>query len=565
MAHQSESRISIDVGNMCGIAACLNVNGKSMSSVIRALQSLQNRGYDSVGICTGDQVFKAISTDSTSAILECQNSEIVQSDTMVSVGHTRWATHGAKTLANCHPHKAGSLLLVHNGIIENYEEIRPPGEYYGQTDSEVAAKCYAEYGAKAFSMFKGTFAIIVLDSEEPNKLVVAKSGSPLLLGINADASKVMLVSEVSGFDPDIIKYAIIPDGAVDVIEIVDKTIVFPGYPMISVNASVISHTPDPYPHWMLKEIYEQPYAVEQAISIDLPKITLPKHLILSACGTSYHAAQMGSQMFRKLHAPFSVSVIDGADLEPYDILTDSLLIVISQSGETRDLYRALQIAKGKADTLAIVNVEGSLIAREADKVIYTRAGKENAVASTKSFVSQVVVLWRLASQMLGKDIDLSGLSKAIFDAIQPIDIDISQNCFILGKHSLEWIAKEGSLKIKEVSYVHAEGYAASALKHGPFALIDHGVSVIVLCNKDEYYPKLVNVINEVKSRHATVIAISNVDLPSVVDHHIRLDIDSQLFELVSIIPLQMLAYHTAVKRGLNPDYPRNLAKVVTVD
>lgn len=550
---------------MCGIAACLNVNGKSMVSVVKALQSLQNRGYDSVGICTSNRMCKAVSTDSTAAMTEIQSSDLVNIDTKVSVGHTRWATHGAKTLVNCHPHTADTFMLVHNGIIENYEELRDDSEYYGQTDSEVAVKCYAKHGTKAFEMFHGTFAIVVLDSADPDKLMVAKRGSPLLMGLNANENKLMLVSEISGFDSDIVKYAIIPDGAVDIFEVSD-TISYPGYPMLSIDATIIDQSPDPYPHWMLKEIYDQPQAVK--LDIVLPEIPKPDHLILAACGTSYHAAQVGANMFRKLGADFSINVIDGADVEAYDFLPNktNLMIVISQSGETRDLYRALQIAKGKASTLGIVNVEGSLIAREVDVVIYTKAGKENAVASTKSFTSQVTVLWRLASKMLGTDLDLSDLPRAISDAIVSVDIQFeSNNCFILGKHALEWIAKEGALKIKEVSYIHAEGYAASALKHGPFALIEPGVPVIVLCNKDEYYPKIINVINEVKSRHATVIAISNVDLPDIVDHHIKLDVNSQLFELVAIISLQMLAYQLAVSKGLNPDYPRNLAKVVTVD
>lgn len=559
---------------MCGIVGCINIQGKTMASVVRALQILQNRGYDSVGICTITDkmvVEKQISSDTVSAMDQITKSELQNLDTRIAIGHTRWATHGAKTIENCHPHfdETKRYALIHNGIIENYRELKGEEFYYGETDSEIAAKGFAKYGLQVFEKFQGTWAILVLDEKNPQRLIVAKNGSPLLMGINADKSKVMLVSEIAGFDLDIVQYAVIPDGSVDVIEITETGIDYPGYPLQSIDAKIFEQCPDPYAHWMLKEIHDQPQVAQMISQMTLPHVEKPEHLIMSACGTSLHAAMIGATYFKESQ-DFSVSVIDGADLSARDFLKhkDNLLIVISQSGETRDLYRALQIAKEfRVRTLGIVNVEGSLIAREVDTVIYTRAGRENAVASTKSFLAQVLVLKRLANQTC----DLVDLSSKIFDAtrvLSPSILDVFQNkpsCFLLGKNQYEWVAKEGALKIKEVAYIHAEGYGASALKHGPFALIEQGTPIIVLCNKDDYYPKIVNVINEVKSRQAVVIAITNTDLPDIVDHCIRIDIDPELFEMVAIIPLQLLAYQLAVYHKHNPDYPRNLAKVVTVD
>lgn len=575
---------------MCGIVGCINLEGKSMASVIRALKSLQNRGYDSVGIATCDNgllVDKTVSTSTSSAMDVITRSNLVDSNTRISLGHTRWATHGAKTLDNCHPHfdSEKRYALVHNGIVENYLFLKDKlvSQCYGQTDSEIVAKCFAEKGLDAFNDLEGSWAILVLDHHNPDIVHIAKNGSPLLLGTNKTRTKAMLVSEASGFDNDIVSYAVIPDRDIQTLSIVDNKIVLPGYVFKNISLTDDSSLPDSYDHWMMKEIYDQPKAIQDTLNERIIFDTIPDHVIILACGTSYHASQIGVSLMRRMKASFSTSVIDGADFEAHDIIQGrkNLIILVSQSGETRDLYRALQIARQhNVETVGIINVKGSLISREVDRCFYTKAGKEHAVASTKSFVSQIAMLVNIAIS-LTKDKDPS-ITKALCDLSNDVDkaitscqehskklvdfFDGQTSCFILGKHVGEWIAKEGALKIKEVSYVHAEGYGASALKHGPFALITEGVPVIILCKSDEYYPKIINVINEVKSRHATVIVVTNVPIPNgIADYVINLDTDSTLFEISAIVPLQLLSYYLAVNRGYNPDYPRNLAKVVTVE
>ena len=575
---------------MCGIVGCLNLQGKAMTSVVSALNKLQNRGYDSAGICTvNDRTLvhtKDISTDNRTAMDTINKSELIHNESRIAVGHTRWATHGAKTIENCHPHfdSENRYALVHNGIIENYQEIKEMiSDCYGQTDSEVVVKYFSRGGFQIFDDLKGSWAILILDANSPNHITVAKNGSPLLMGLNDSNNKLMLVSEMSGFDADINRYAVIPDNTVTKIEILDDMIVFPNYPLSSVNNTHTLSSPEPYPYWILKEIYDQPDVISNVLTTTFEEIDInPDHVILLACGTSYHAAQVGALWMRKLGARFTTQVIDGADFEAHDLIENrnNLLILISQSGETRDLYRALQIGKEhNVRSIGIVNVENSLIARDVDRCLYLKAGCEHAVASTKSFTAQVTMLLMLSMHLTGNRDEMlikaintlsSDIDKAI-DSCENIEeivnhFDDQTDCFILGKHVGEWIAKEGALKVKEISYVHAEGYSASALKHGPFALLTHKVPVIVMCSRNQYYPKMISTLNEIKSRHSTVIVITNTDIPSdICDYVLKLDVDSTLFDIISVIPLQLLAYHLALRRGHNPDYPRNLAKVVTVE
>ena len=648
---------------MCGISGCLVTNGSAMAAVVRALNKLQNRGYDSAGISTVGRsspdvritdpsvmrtiaddkllIHKSVSESGENAVLNINNHALATSDCNIATAHTRWATHGPKTLANAHPHTDSNqeIAIVHNGIIENHAELRAEliqqgYSFYGQTDTEVVAKYIGYLRSQGQSILNvqqyltGSWAILILDRSDSNTIYYMVNGSPLILGFNADLTKSMFVSEFIGFDADITDYVVIADGDYGSIRIgatvshnYSPTKTYTLTPFLNVE---IETSPSPYPHWTLKEIHDQPTAITRLLterlgSCDRSELVFPEldsisdriqeidHWVLLACGTSYHAAQIGARFFKELGVNTTIEVIDGADFELMDLPPNrtSALILLSQSGETKDLYRALTLAKTRADILSIglINVENSLIAREVDRVLYLRAGREHAVASTKSFTNQIVMLLMLALRFspsssklksggLSPDVRcpkdckdferrsdylhaLSTLSADYYRIIQQSHIEVpavipiftnQTDCFILGKHASEWVAREGALKIKEISYVHSEGFSAAALKHGTFALLTNGTPVIILINNDSHAPKLMNAVSEVKSRHTSSICITNTITASPdIDALFYFETDSVLFPLLQIVPLQFLAYHLAIDRGNHPDYPRNLAKVVTVE
>ncbi|XWV24501.1 glucosamine-fructose-6-phosphate aminotransferase [Tupanvirus deep ocean] len=614
---------------MCGISGCIVRDNSAMVAVVGALNKLQNRGYDSAGICTiinnGLVIKKNISKPGENAVQNINSDPLATISTNIAVGHTRWATHGAKTIENAHPHHNDDMrfAMVHNGIIENYSELREElvengYTFYGQTDTEVVVKyldlLYKRGGsiANLDKYLKGSWAILVLDRLESNKIFFMKNGSPLILGFNNQKTKVMFVSELIGFDTDIQNYFVIADneyGYVDMNECCCEIKSTKSYDSIPMTNLAAESTPAPYKHWTLKEINDQPNAISALLSnrikynvnfddteteLVFPELDNIKeklveidHIIFLACGTSYHAAQVGVKFFKEFRSNVTIEVIDGADFEETDMPPNKkiLLVLLSQSGETKDLYRALQIGKEHGITsIGIINVENSLIAREVDCCLYLKAGREHAVASTKSFTNQVIMLL-LFSIWMTKDINkeikakylssLERLSVEFYEIIKKSTNEIPKilnyfknqhNCFILGKHSGEWIAKEGSLKIKEISYIHSEGFSAAALKHGPFALLSHNIPIILLANNDRFYSKIENVTAEVKSRCANVVCITNKQVHSDnIDYLFHFDTNSVLFPLLSIVPLQMLAYYLALERGNHPDYPRNLAKVVTVE
>ncbi|AVL95038.1 putative glucosamine-fructose-6-phosphateamino transferase [Moumouvirus australiensis] len=607
---------------MCGISGCIIDGSNAMKSVVDALTKLQNRGYDSAGICTIiDNVIhinKSISGQGENAMINLKNGNLINVSCNLALGHTRWATHGEKTLENAHPHTDENkrFAIVHNGIIENYNELKHEllekgYNFYGQTDTEVVVK-YLSFLTKNGQNFvhlnqklHGSWAILVVDSENPDKIYFLKNGSPLIIGFNESKNKAMFVSEISGFDNDITQYTIINDGDFGYVTIFNKQchiISNDIYEYIPLSKSSLITSPAPYDHWTIKEINDQPIALNNIICtrIENDKLIFPEldstrdnlletdHIIFLGCGTSYHAAQIGVKYFKEFRSNITYEVIDGADFEEEDIPIDkkTLLILLSQSGETKDLYRALVIGKQQnIKSIGIINVENSLIAREVDVCLYLKAGRENAVASTKSFTNQVVMLL-LLSLWFNENKMSDKLKYKYFNALNNLSNDFTKiidqsiveipkllhvfknqnDCFILGKQHSEWIAKEGSLKIKEISYIHAEGYSAAALKHGPFALLTKNVPVILLANNDKFYTKMENINSEVKSRQANIIYITNRDIESeLVDYLFYFQTDSILFPLLSIVPLQILSYYLALDRGNNPDYPRNLAKVVTVE
>lgn len=626
---------------MCGISGCITFDENAMVSVINALNKLQNRGYDSAGVATIDLgkiiIEKYVSGENENAMKNLNDSKISKMYCNIALGHTRWATHGGKTLENAHPHsnQDGKICLVHNGIIENYHELKKilldnSYEFYGETDSEIVAKYYDFLCKKNQAnieilnkSMKGSWAILILNSNFPDKIYYLKNGSPLLIGRNDDSTKFMFASELIGFDKDITQYASIIDGDHGSVSVngVNSHLGLHWSPVPKMD---VETSPTPHLHWTIKEIYDQSNAINDLLAtrfvkrmtnyhISFPELdslkTLLKnntkhlHFIFLACGTSYHAAQIGAKVFKELGIKATMEIIDGADFEDTDIPDDSvktILILLSQSGETKDLYRGLCIGKEhQITTIGIINVENSLIAREVDYCLYLKAGREHAVASTKSFTNQVLMLTLLAlwldnhrkNKPTPEEIEIYGekhieLRKRYFDSIKnlnrdfiaitnqsiqevPTFIDLfkgQDNCFLLGKQESEWIAKEGSLKIKEISYIHSEGYSTAALKHGPFALLHKNMPVIFIANNDRFYSKTENVTQEVQSRLASVIYITN-KVPNIsnLDKVFYFESDSILFPLLSIVPLQVLAYLLALNRGNNPDYPRHLAKVVTVE
>jgi glucosamine--fructose-6-phosphate aminotransferase (isomerizing) len=384
---------------------------------------------------------------------------------------------------------------------------------------------------------------------EPTKLFCVRDGSPLLIGYNEE--RIIITSEKSGFGCSV-KYA-----PVDGICIVDTTFTLDNYTEHIVDEE--SLRPYPYEHWTLKEIHEQANATScQQIDIDA------EHIILLGCGTSYYAGLYGMHFFKKTGKYNTVQTFDGADFTTLDIPKGhTVFILISQSGETRDLYRCIEIAKKRMiKTIGIINVEDSLIAREVDSVVYCKAGKEVGVASTKSFMSQVICLSILAGN------DTNGLSADIQKTIQlckPICSYLAKqytNLFLLGKGADEIIAKEGALKLKEMAYIHAEGYSSSSLKHGPFALLDENMPVILLNFEQEHTTKIMNCYHEIVSRKSPVLFITNRENEYA---DIVIPYNETYASLLGIIPIQLLAYYISVSKGINPDKPKNLAKVVTVE
>lgn len=609
---------------MCGISACLNVSDNtSITSVTNALTKLQNRGYDSAGICAISEnkfVFKkSVSQNNVNAIQDLLADTIVKQSCRIAIGHTRWATHGRKTIENAHPHfdQDKRFALVHNGIIENYSELKKyliGYPFYGETDTEIVVSYLSHITKLGLTInqlshsLKGSWAIVYLDRFDNNRIYYLKNGSPLIMGFNDTKTKVMFVSELVGFDPDITTYCVIQDndyGSVYCTE--NKFIMVSQFENVftSVKKIGLELTPSPFDYWTIKEIHDQPVAIRDLISerislipsgnyvLNFPELEQTinnhdiEHIILLGCGTSYHAANIGKKYIREFRPDITVEVIDGADFENTDIIHNrkTLLVLLSQSGETKDLYRALCLGKqNNLLSIGIINVENSLIAREVDTVLYLRAGREHAVASTKSFTNQIVMLL-LFGLYLGSRIRVDNWNQYLDCVIKLADefdsmikkslveiplvikfFEKQHNCFLLGKFHSEWIAKEGSLKIKEISYIHAEGYSAAALKHGPFALLEPKIPVILLATDDSYFTKIENINAEIRSRQATVILITNKKTDSDnVDYLFYYPTNSILFPIISIVPLQIMAYFLATDRGLDPDYPRNLAKVVTVE
>ena len=636
---------------MCGITAGLGVDN-IYSLLLLSLGQLQNRGYDSAGIATIDTTLdnvqntivinKYASTIQNSAIDKLQ--QVEPPNSRIGIGHTRWATHGPKTDLNSHPHLSSDekVCIVHNGIIENYsllkQNLLEAGyTFKSQTDSEVIANLISQKLTETkdiqqaiqitVSMLEGTWGLAIICTDYPKNLYCTRHGSPLLVSYNEEFA--MVTSEQVGFCGKVNNYLVLDDGDICSITSNNNTIrvdTVHQYQFMNINTNETCITPDPYPHWTIKEIHEQIDSSLRAISLGgrllssntvklggldkcREKLQEIDNLILLGCGTSYHAALVGVYYFRDLCHFNTVQLFDGAEFHTRDIPRKgrTAFILLSQSGETADLIRCISLIRlTDAIIIGIVNVVDSQIAREVDCGCYLNAGREVGVASTKSFTSQVILLSMVAiwfSQH--KEINVEKRTRYVCD-LRNLYLDIEaclkttentcksitetfhyNNCFILGKGICEAIAREGSLKIKEISYIHSEAYSSGSLKHGPFALLDKSFPVIILDITETHRSKNENAIHEIASRGAPIYCITDKKPDRVnnnVNHanssnngnngnncnndhinYIYLNKNKTYGELLSIIPLQYISYYLAINRGINPDYPKNLAKVVTVE
>ena len=552
----------------------------------------------------------------------------------MGIAHTRWATHGGKTDDNAHPHtdSSGKIALVHNGTLNNANDLRRELQKQGhvfssQTDTEVIAKLighhYSQGGMsteeateKALERCDGTWGLCIMNADNPGELVVACNGSPLVIGIGAD--RTFVASETAAFNRYTKNFISMKDGEIGVLHADGRTLDLTRKQKAPDQDVKLS--PDPWPHWTLRELMEQPEALARALGFggrlgsekiylggldsNFDRLSKIKHMTLSACGTSLNAAKYGERLMKMLESFDSVTSIDAAETEPKDFpcprdTEKTGLIVVSQSGETKDVARVVNSAIDKGvTTMSVVNAVGSLIARTTKMGVYCNAGRENAVASTKAFTTQVTVLALIAIWFRQARDSLEGSRTPaavgeLRDALMRLPITFGmalktrdkckqiaeslkdkEHCFVLGKGYSEPVAMEGALKIKEMCYLHAEGYSGGALKHGPFALIENddtgkfgATPIIMLILDDQHAHHMRTAAEEVRARGAQVIIIT--DKPALArdldPNPIIIPNNGPLTALGAVLPLQLIAYELAILRGINPDTPRNLAKAVTVD
>jgi glutamine---fructose-6-phosphate transaminase (isomerizing) len=608
---------------MCGIVGYVGPRA-APPLLLEGLRRLEYRGYDSAGlsITNGDGL------ETRKAAGKISKLEAVMNDSPMSgtvgIAHTRWATHGPPTQCNAHPHHdcTDTIAVVHNGIIENASTLKAQLEARGhtfrsETDTEVLAHLIeAEYEddlegavADALRQVEGTYGIAVLSSRDPDKIVAARKGSPLLIGVGE--GEYYVASDAAAILQHTRQVVYLDDGEVAVLsrngyQVVDLRERQLQKPVTKIDWDLEQIEKGGFPHFMLKEIFEQPRTIENTMrgrllldegdaklgGIDLPpeKLLEADQIIITACGTSWHAGLIGEQLIEEFaRIPVEVEYASEFRYRNAVVTPKTIAIVISQSGETADTLAALREAKHRgATTVGIVNVVGSTIARDTDCGMYTHAGPEIGVASTKAFTSQVVSLALLTlklarmrglSVVKGREIaealqKLPGQIQQILDRASEIEALAEEfkrapNFLYLGRGYNFPTALEGALKLKEISYIHAEGYPAAEMKHGPIALIDEMMPVVFIAPHDSVFEKLVSNVQEVKARRGTVIAITTRDeeaLHGKVDYEFRIpETIEALTPVLAAIPLQLLAYYIAVKRGANVDQPRNLAKSVTVE
>ena len=611
---------------MCGIIGYIGARN-AQDVVVKGLKRLEYRGYDSAGIAVIDDSLKVTKCKGKVAKLEALLSKTNEAD--IGIGHTRWATHGEPNDVNSHPHIStnGKIAVVHNGIIENYAalkvQLQSQGHvFYSDTDTEIIAKLIEQFYKNpdvlslekavqlATQQVNGTYGLAVLHEDFPDLMVVARRGSPLLLGVGND--DMMVASDASAVAEYTDKVVYLDDNETAVVrrnsyEVQDTSYVLMDKKVHELQLSLEEIEKGGYPFFMLKEIFEQPKTVEDSlrgrIQPEEGKIVLggltevmdklhgARRIIIAACGTSWHSGLVAEYLFEDLaQIPVEVEYASEFRYKNPLIYPDDIVIVSSQSGETADTLAALREAKSKGATvLGVVNVVGSTIARETDAGVYLHTGPEIGVASTKAFTGQVTVLTMMAIQLaLYRETITAKKADELIKALSQIPTKVQEildqheeierisqlftyapNFLYLGRSYNFPVALEGALKLKEISYIHAEGYPAAEMKHGPIALIDEMMPVVVISATNHTNDKMVSNIEEVRARKGRIIAVANpsheevknlaefvIEIPTTMD---------ELSPLLSVIPLQLLSYYIALNRGCDVDQPRNLAKSVTVE
>lgn len=604
---------------MCGIIGFTG-NEPAKDIIIGGLERLEYRGYDSAGLAllSNDQIQVRKRTGKVEELRKLCEAEKMPAT--CGIGHTRWATHGGVTDVNAHPHRVGKVVLIHNGIIENYRQIVTEyglaDQLVSETDSEVVAallnKFYEGDPVKAIKktvkVLSGAFALCIMFQDIPDTIYAIRNVSPMVATSCERGS--VIASDLTALIEFSKEYFVVPEYHIltlkkDGIDIQDLKGNKVTPQMLTVNWDITSAQKGGYPFFMLKEIYEQPDAIRNTIAPrinqELPDFTEDgiddaifkdcKRISIVACGTAMHAGMVGKHLIeKKLRIPVHVDCASEFRYKDPIIDGETLTIVLSQSGETIDTLEALKLAKNRGSkVLSIVNVKGSTIARESDYVLYTHAGPEIAVASTKAYTVQVAAMYLIACRIgLVKGLitehdakrfmtKLTNASNIVEETLKCADdikrvadhIKFATDTFYIGRGLDYTMSLEAALKLKEISYVHAEAYAAGELKHGTIALISENVPVIALATQEDVYAKVISNIREVKARGAYVVLVSmdeEVNDPSICDQHIRLPkMDSEFTSFATAVVLQLVAYYTSEAKGLDVDKPRNLAKSVTVE
>lgn len=613
---------------MCGIVAYIGEK-QAYDIIIKGLKRLEYRGYDSAGVALLNGDMRVYKKKGKVANLEEEAAGQDVSGGM-GMGHTRWATHGEPNDKNSHPHlsESGDLAIIHNGIIENYATLKAGmiergHTFHSDTDTEVLAHLIedvmqntglplADAVRSALKQVSGAYAIVILSKNHPEHLIAARKGSPLVVGIGKDRGEFFFASDATPIVEYTNKVIYLNDGEIAIVEnkelmvkSIDNVVQVPYVQELELSLEQLEK--GGYPHFMLKEIYEQPRSIYDSFrgrfdsetgeihmrSMEdyAERLKEIKRLILIGCGTSWHAGLVAEYLFEDLaRVPVEVEYASEFRYRNPVLYADDLIVAISQSGETADSLAAMELAKRKgASVFGVCNVVGSSIPRMSDAGAYTHAGPEIGVASTKAFTAQVTVLALMAVGMAKLRGTMNPLAiTAFYQEMEAIPEKIekalllndeivklaaqykdAKNFLYLGRGYNFPVALEGALKLKEISYIHAEGYPAAEMKHGPIALIDEEMPVVVIATNSEHYEKVVSNIQEVKARKGKVIAIvseGNNGLNNMVDHVIQVpETIEALSPLINTVPLQLLSYHIAVIRGCNVDQPRNLAKSVTVE
>ncbi|MCX6352876.1 MAG: glutamine--fructose-6-phosphate transaminase (isomerizing) [Bacteroidetes bacterium] len=614
---------------MCGIVAYIG-HRQAKPILIKGLQRLEYRGYDSAGIALISEETAALNVYKIAGKVNDLNDFCEGKDVTghVGMGHTRWATHGEPSDVNAHPHTSadGTLSVIHNGIIENHEVLKKElinrgYEFVSQTDTEVLVHLIHDIQKKenvnleeavrlALCEVIGAYAIVVMSSKEPNVLIGARKSSPMVIGVGegehfiaSDATPIVEYTRNVIYLEDN-EVATIRDGELT-IKTIDNEVANHYIQELEINLETLEK--GGFEHFMLKEIYSQPESITDCLRgrirvkdgiVQLGGLSRfensfenIKRIIIVACGTSWHAGLVGEYLIEELaRIPVEVEYASEFRYRNPIILDGDLVIAISQSGETADTLAALQMAKEKGAIIwGVCNVVGSSIPRITDAGVYTHAGPEIGVASTKAFTAQVTVLTMIALRIAFKRgkisqerlnevlVELENIPDKIRELLKSDGLikEIAEiykdapNCLYLGRGYQFPVALEGALKLKEISYIHAEGYPAAEMKHGPIALIDESMPVVVIASNKLHYEKVVSNVQEVKARKGKIIAVvtkGDTSISALADHLIEIpETDEVLTPLLSVVPLQLLAYHIAVMRGCNVDQPRNLAKSVTVE